>query len=369
VCAWQANNHFGADTTIGKESVIGAGAVFGDGSVMGEKSVFGPGVTVGGRSFIAGNQVLAGGDHFGAHSSFGPNIRFGPNTEFDGDELFAVGSSFGDSTKFDLASAGHDTFGGGHSFGVNTHWGANMAQVTDGGPIRDDSAGKAGVDHSVIVGLPPGYQPTSIPGVYQYSAAPAKVQPVQKQHDADVDWTASQVQSGSDLGLQWHKIGLSSPSTPRPLLHHTPAALPQRYMQKRVATNGRGEHWESRRISRAAAAAAGAAAQRGAAAGAAAAKLRLSHASRASSHPQPHFGTGMAAWLEAHAQHFSSGPSTLAAAAAAASDTKQLHDKKLSANKAASSFHKLDGLDDRKVPVAVVKAGTAAPISFFSMFE
>jgi len=366
------------DATIGKSSVIGAGALFGDGTVIGERSVFGPGVTVGASSYIAGNQVLAGGDHFGAHTSFGPNIRFGPNTEFDGDELFAAGSSFGDSTKFDWAAAGKDTFGGGHSFGVSTHWGDNQPQVTSGGPIRPEGTGKAGVDQSVVVGLPPGYQPTSITGVYQYSAVSGMTQPQEQQRRADVDWTARQVHSGSPTGVEKYEAHagpqlLRAAMKPQTLWGMATPALAAGARQEGVVRSlGHGEKWESSkwessRVARAAAAAAAAAAQAGAAAGAAAARSQVSGA--AAHGRKQHFGSGMAAWLSAHASHLKSpGPSSTLAAAA----TNRVHAKHRHANKggpSTSSFNKLDGLHDHKVPVATVKDAKAKGISFFSMFD
>ena len=369
---------------MGPMSTIGAGAVFGDGAVLGEGSVFGPGVTVGRDSYVAGNQVFAGGDRFGAGCSFGPNIRFGPNTAFDGDELFAAGSSFGDSTKFDWAGAGKDTFGGGHYFGVDTHWGTNEPQASGGGPIRPAGAGSAGVDHSVVVGLPPGYKPTSIPGVYQYSAAPSTADHTEESpHAPDPDWKPAAPRNERDTGHEWPR---GAPSTPRERTGLAPAAPPAaglaatsaRRQQRLARLHLHQDRWErpSREAATAqaleAARASVSAAKAGAAAGVAAASWRLSRASRGRSQ---RFGAGMARWLGAHAKARDAGPSSaLVAAAAARTRARQLHARKGVRGKRAGGVvagDKLDGMADRKVPVARVVKAEAKPkdISFFSMFE
>jgi hypothetical protein len=355
---------------VGAGSTIGAGAVFGDGAVLGERSVFGPGVTVGRNSYVAGRQVFAGGDHFGAGCSFGPNIRFGPNTMFDGDELFAAGSSFGDSTKFDWAGAGKDTFGGGHFFGVDTHWGGNEPQESGGGPIRPQSAGHAGVDHAVVVGLPPGYMPTSIPGVYQYSAEPSMAPDEQQSpHAPDPDWKPSSFPRG--------QIGLSGVSNPKELPHAAPPAAgfsgPSAQKQQLVARKHLPrQRWEQRTAAELALdSVASRAATAGAEAGVAAAKLRLSRASRGRSQ---RFGGVMARWLQAHTNNArDAGPSGALAAEAAAArrlSAKETGRKRGKREGAVVAGDKLDGMADHKVPVARVE-DEAKPndISFFSMFK
>lgn len=407
-CVWQANNHFGKDTTVGEGSTIGAGASFGDGAVIGKGSVFGPGLSVGAGSYIAGNQVLAGGDHFGAGTSFGPNIRFGPNTEFDGDELFAAGSSFGDGTKFDWGRAGKDTFEGGHNFGVDTVWGENEPQATSGGPIRPASTGKAGVDQGVVVGLPPGYKATSIPGVYQYSAAAATSQDARTPHALDPAWHQHlHVRSGGKTGHEWgaaeaaeekaaHKLaGVSNPKSiphaaaPAAGLAAMPA-LPMALRQRRLARlSAQSQRWEaSRDVRNKVADLAAAAAKAGAAAGVQAARADVSRGSnaavtaRSARHQEGVFGSRMSRWLAAH-QSAAAGPSASLAAAAASSHRLHAKSSKGAKGKAtgprltstgsgstlsgSAESKKLDSLTDKEVPVARVK--TPSSISFFSMFE
>ena len=360
---------------MGEGSTIGAGAVFGDGAVLGERSVFGPGITVGSNSYVAGRQVFAGGDHFGAGCSFGPNIRFGPNTMFDGDELFAAGSSFGDSTKFDWAGAGKDTFGGGHYFGVDTHWGGNEPQESGGGPIRPAAAGHAGVDHAVVVGLPPGYIPTSIPGVYQYSAEASMAPDEQPSpHAPDPDWKPS---SSPPSSFQRGQIGLSDVSNPKELPHPAPPAAgfsaPSAHKQQLVARQHLPrQRWEQRAAAAALAldSAASRAATAGSEAGVAAAKLRFSHSSRGRIQ---RFGGGMARWLRAHAKARDAGPSGALAAEAAAA--RRLSAKGTGGERgkragAVVAGDQLDGMADHKVPVARVEdEAKSKDISFFSMFE
>jgi hypothetical protein len=333
----------------------------------------GPGVSVGAQSYIAGDQVFAGGDHFGAGISFGPNTRFGPNTEFDGDELFAAGSTFGDGTKFDWAGAGKDTFGGKHYFGVNTVWGDNEPQVSGGGPIRSPAAGKAGVDNSVVMGLPPGYEATAIPGVYQYSAATSAATTHEEPHSPDPDWHRKEPHSGGNTGWEW------SHPQPAKIAQVRKASITRR--QQKLArgsspqahVGAEGERWEVSRAAREMAAAAGAAAGKAAAA---------SQLARDAHGRRPHsFGAGMARWLSSHA-HDATGPSASLATLAARqrlnakmgqSAQKRTHGEHKQSHRsmragAADQAH-LDGIADRRVPVAQVEHPKPKGISFFSMFE
>lgn len=335
----------------------------------------GPGVSVGAQSYIAGDQVFAGGDHFGAGVSFGPNIRFGPNTEFDGDELFAAGSTFGDGTKFDWAAAGKDTWGGQHYFGVNTVWGDNEPQVSGGGPIRSPAAGKAGVDHSVVMGLPPGYEATAIPGVYQYSAAPSSAAAHEDPHSPDPDWHRKEPQSGGNTGWEWSR---PQPAESAQIRKASIAWRQQKLARKsspQAHVRGGGERWEVSRAAREMAAAAA-----GAAAGKAAAASQLARDARGR---RAHtFGKRMARWLSSH-PHAATGPSTHLASTKAArqrlkakmgqSAQKRTHGEHTQSDRgmragAADKAH-LDGIADRRVPVAQVERPKPKSISFFSMFE
>ena len=348
-------------------------------------------MTVGDESYIAGDQVFAGGDHFGAGISFGPNIRFGPNTEFDGDELFAAGSSFGDGTKFDWAGAGKDTFGGKHYFGVNTVWGDNEPQESGGGPIRSSSTGKAGVSNGVVVGLPPGYQPTSIPGVYQYSAAPSTaLKAHQAPHDPDPEWRHEEPHSGGRTGWEWSRPPPPAAATSvgeekgegegeggraKAVARRQEKLSLARDKGAETGVRGGREEWVVTRAARAVAAAAGAAA------GKAAAASQLAHVSRGRNAP---FGSGIARWLTSHA-HAASGPSAYLASKAAKqhlnavarkrSGTRmsEMHEQRhfTGAKMSRVTVDKthLDGIADRRVPVAQLPRPKAKSISFFSMFE
>jgi hypothetical protein len=311
---------------------------------------------------------------------------------------------------------------------VSTAWGANEPQISGGGPSRRASAGTAVVGHSVVVGLPPGYFPTSIPGVYQYSseAAPSTADSKVARHDPDPDWAPQVVANGGRTPHEWssqdsplHKTGLaagehSDTAVAPPKTLATPAAAAitdaSAATAQSSATNSaemiavRGgrvsassEEWKFNLHAPAAAVAAAAAAA-GASAGAAAAKeVHLASARalrgrlaertpRTQTRQSADFGAGMARWMAAHRSARTGPSSELSAISrhrlyskasghghAAASLSAARTRRRVRAGGGGSrsgggtNSDKLDEMRDKRVPVARVKESSG--IDFFSMFE